>query len=73
MIQRYDIVIDINLSDDAAGMERQECGEFIKYDDAMFIINQLKDGLKHLRDCNVSMNSPDDLNIYVRNLLESVE
>lgn len=73
MITRYDLIIDLNLNDDAAMMHRQKHGEYVKHEDAIFIINQLKDGLRHLKSCNSSINTPEQLNGYVRNLLESVE
>lgn len=70
MIPRYDMITDLNLSDDAAIMYRQIDGEFIKYDDAEFVINQLRDGLKHLKDCRITINTPEELNLYINNLLE---
>lgn len=73
MITRYDLIIDLNLNDDAAMMHQQEHGEYVKHEDAIFIINQLKDGLRHLKGCNASLVTPQALNIYVSNLLESVE
>ena len=55
-------------------------GRWIKYGDYLEDIEKhinkialLKDGLKSLKNCKIDFNSPEELNLYVTNLLEAAE
>lgn len=70
MLKRYDLIIDINYPDDAALLYPNTGGKWVEYNEAAERISFLVEALINLKNCNVRMNTPEQLNLYVNSVLE---
>ena len=65
MLKKYDLIIEHGFPDDCAILYPDENGLWVSADDAEERIRHLVSALQSLKSCDISINSPEVLNLFV--------
>ena len=73
MIKRYDRIVERGYPDNCSIMYGNNDGYFVKYDDHKDKIDFAIEILNNLKNCKVSLNSPEELNLIVDRAIENLK